>query len=442
MYMQKGNQLMLSYKRLLAEDKNKIKEKSSVQLAKDIEELFCTRVHMSWSRRINSNEIDTSIKPEGLWAIYSRTIFRDMFHFVSSNEWVKYIGKIEEDDDFLFYDKVEELTHQVFEAMSDTQKYEVLETLFKNSDFKPYLQSSSYFFVCLQAVQQTSPSLAEDFLCKVFDEFIENRDWSKNLSEEEIKCLYSGGRPFDWYEKSSEYAIENFDNGFRNMIFLALNPKETAHFFHSMLERNQDNQHKLDMIMKQFKNILSLMYNTDDESRYWTPRVGDDNSDVAPINLMRLEKKKYNRTLLEFFKYDNSEQLLSKISLIFAKVFALPYDILKKDSNEIALFFKSIAISFIDVGPTQYRGDSCIKCSDYTVDLFKFLMDENRIDALDAICSIENIEEIFPLFKLKGFIFQDYMESRTKQKTANKKITTVETSENENLEENQEKFQF
>ena len=37
-------------------------------------------------------------------------------------------------------------------------------------------------------------------------------------------------------------------------------------------------------------------------------------------------------------------------------------------------------------------------------------MDENRTDALDAICSIKDIEEIFPLFSTKGFIFQDYKE--------------------------------
>ena len=380
---------MQYYKGLLAEDKNKIKEMPTLQLAQDIENFFTTKLHYSMHKRIFA-------KNDDMWQyISARHIWLDMikydfFHLISSKEWEKYIGKIEEDDEeFLFYDRVEELAFQVFETMSDTQKFEVLETLFKKTDFKPYLYSHSYFSVCLRAVQQTSPKVAEKFLCKIYDEFIEGKDWCENLSKKEM---------------------EEVDDSFKYMMYNVLNPKETAHLFHSMLERNQDNLHKQESILKKFKNILSLMYNIDDESRYWTPRVGYKNSDVAPENVRRLDKKKYNRTLFEFFKFDNSQQMLAKINPIFAETFASPYAISKRDGSEIASFFKNVAMQLVDVGPTQYRGDSCIKCSDYTVDLFKFLMDENRTDALDAICSIKDIEEIFPLFSTKGFIFQDYKE--------------------------------
>lgn len=386
MYQYKGNGLMQYYKGLLEEDKNKIKEMPTLQLAQDIENFFGTKLHFSMNRRIGSKDMWSYLSPQATWLNMLNPSF---YHLVSSREWEKYIGEIEEDEEFLFYDRVAELASKVFEAMSDTQKFEVLETLFKKSDFKPYLNVNSYFCVCLKAVQQTSPKVAEKFLCKIYDEFIEGKDWCENLSKKEM---------------------EEVDASFKYMMYNALNPKETAHFFHSMLERNQDNLHKQELILKKFKNILSLMYNIDDESRYWTPRVGYKNSDVAPENVRRLDKKKYNRTLFEFFKFDNSKQLLAKINPIFAETFASPYAISKRDGREIASFFKNVAMQLIDVGPTQYRGDSCIKCSDYTVDLFKFLMDENRTDALDAICSIKDIEEIFPLFSTKGFIFQDYKE--------------------------------
>ena len=391
MYQYEGNRLMKSYKRLLAEDKNKIKEIPTLQLVQDIENFFGTKFHFSNSRHVNSNEAHVCTDCQKSWIGLTRENFGGLFHFVSSSEWEKYIGKIEEDEEFFFYDRVAELASQVFEAMSDTQKFEVLETLFKKCDFKPYLNSQSYFCVCLKAVQQTSPKVAEEFLCEIYDEFIEGQDWCENLSKEEM---------------------EKVDDSFKYMIYVALNPKETAHLFHSMLERNQDNLHKQELILKKFKNILSLMYSVDDKWRYY--------KGAAPQNLILLEQRKYNKTLFEFFKFDNSQQMLAKISSILEETFASPYAISKRDGSEIASFFKNVAMQLIDVGPTRYGGDSYIKCSDYTVDLFKFLMDENRTDALDAICSIKDIEEIFPLFSLKGFIFQDYKEISKENKKQQK----------------------
>ena len=199
MYQYKGNGLMQYYKGLLEEDKNKIKEVPTLQLAQDIENFFGTKLHFSMNRRIGSKDMWSYLSPQATWLNMLNPSF---YHLVSSREWEKYIGEIEEDEEFLFYDRVAELASKVFEAMSDTQKFEVLETLFKKSDFKPYLNVNSYFCVCLRAVQQTSPKVAEKFLCKIYDEFIEGKDWCENLSQEEK---------------------EEVDKSLRNLIFVVLN---------------------------------------------------------------------------------------------------------------------------------------------------------------------------------------------------------------------------
>ncbi len=426
---EEGNQFMRSYARMLTEDKNKIKGKSSLQLAEDIENFFKTEVRFRWGH-VNSKDYGYFINPSISWMGLTQRDFDCWGCFVSSNEWTKRFGG-EIDLEFLFYDKVEKLASQVFEVMSDTQKFEVLETLFKKTDLKPYLEPFSYFFVCLKAVKQTSPQVAEEFLCKIFDEFIESRDWCENLSQEEK---------------------EEVDKSLRNLIFVVLSPKETAHFFHGMLERNMDAPCKQEMVMKNFKSALSLMHRIDDKNSYaaifdWRSLSLIDNGYTPKFDMQRnlniLEHKKYNRTLFEFFKYDNSQQMLAKISPILAETFASPYAISKRDGREIASFFKNVAMSLIDVGPTNRSENDFFDCSEYTIDLFKFLMDEGRVDALDAICSIENVEEIFPLFKLKGFIFQDYIENREKQqieqlKMVETKKTSNKSTSNKNLKPNQE----
>ncbi len=419
--------LMQHYTRLLAEDKDKIKKISSLQLARDIKNFFTPGLYSSVSGRREASLGNTT----ALYEFYGKKDkdgrFGGTFFWIHSNNAEFYNIRMVEGEEFLFYDKVEELSSQVFEAMSDTQKFEVLENLFKKQEL--YLNQYSYFMWCLKQVCQTSPKAVEDFMCKVLDEFVECKDWCENLSEKEMG---------------------NVILSFKSMMPV-LNAKGTSRVFHRMLESNQDNLHKQELIFREFKKALEIAYASDngyhyydykpDETPYFKP------SYLCQSNLTLLENKKYNRTLFEFFKYDNSQQMIAKINPILAETFA-PYAISKRDASEIASFFKMVAMSAIDVGPTDRRDRSRIQCSDYTVDLFKFLMDENRTDALDAICSIENIEEIFPLFSMKGFIFQDYMESSKKirnqeeikqQNRVKKNETPNETKVTRNPKEKEER---
>ena len=149
---EEGNQFMRSYARMLTEDKNKIKRKSSLQLAEDIENFFKTEVWFRWSH-VNSKDYGYFINPSISWMGLPQKDFDCWGRFVSSNEWTKRFGG-EIDLEFLFYDRVEKLASQVFEVMSDTQ--ENIKQIYVQQKFKTKSRrtqnmkvTGSDFFCCL-----------------------------------------------------------------------------------------------------------------------------------------------------------------------------------------------------------------------------------------------------------------------------------------------------